>query len=561
MGRTRGGAQGSVYSMVLIISVTLGLAATATAILSTTRARHSDVSIQKRVALSAGEAACEAAAKVLIDMIADYDSNVPDDPQNPMPVDIAIGSDVISCTIAPADVAQQIETDADGVQSILEQWVVVANPVTAEGVLETVRTVYQSRKTPLFQYCVFYGGTCEIQPGPSMTLGGRVHSNSDIHVAVGSGNTLTVDTEYFRSAGDMWRHRLDGVQGYTTGTVRVKNANTGAFVNWDNGLESNSPNWVADTMGNWEGTVQSQDHGVTALSTPSVGSLQAGAGNYYWDKAYEGGIIIEDGQVFVNGNDVTALLPAGTVTSVTMANQREGRNVQYWEIDMDKLVNTDNPSSFVNTYFSAGSPFNGLIHASNSTATPEQPNGTRFKNADVLNQATAKSVEGLTVVSPQPVIVWGDWNDGDPGNYAENLSKKVGSAIIADSVELLSNAWTNSKVLDGGLPSASNTNYYMAILTGNVETSGPGGSYSGGLENLPRFHENWTGKTAKFRGSFVCLWESTYADGQWVYGGSYYTAPNRDWQYDNDLSDAANLPPFTPMAVGIDREVYWETGE
>ena len=59
------------------------------------------------------------------------------------------------------------------------------------------------------------------------------------------------------------------------------------------------------------------------------------------------------------------------------------------------------------------------------------------------------------------------------------------------------------KALTGNLPGAVETSYNIAFVTGNVPTPEGGGTYSGGFENLPRFHENWSGKKAKIRGSFI----------------------------------------------------------
>ena len=89
-----------------------------------------------------------------------------------------------------------------------------------------------------------------------------------------------------------------------------------------------------------------------------------------------------------------------------------------------------------------------------------------------------------------------------------------------------------------------------------MATPDGGGNYSGGFENLPRFHENWSGKTATIRGSFINIFDSEIAKSPWSYGGNVYTAPNRDWQYDTDLMDMANLPPYTPSAIYFLR-VLW----
>jgi hypothetical protein len=86
-------------------------------------------------------------------------------------------------------------------------------------------------------------------------------------------------------------------------------------------------------------------------------------------------------------------------------------------------------------------------------------------------------------------------------------------------------------------------------MTGNIETTSL--DYNGGLENLPRFLEDWSPSgsqvTFKWSGSMINLWNARQADGNWIYGAPNYEAPNRDWSYDIDLDDPSKLPPATPM--------------
>ena len=96
----------------------------------------------------------------------------------------------------------------------------------------------------------------------------------------------------------------------------------------------------------------------------------------------------------------------------------------------------------------------------------------------------------------------------------------------------------------------------MAMITGNDETAGT--QYSGGFENLPRFHENWTNVNCKILGSFVKIYASQIATGKWVYGGDHYTAPNRLWDYDLAFNDVKNLPPFTPNVAQVRSAAFWE---
>ena len=100
----------------------------------------------------------------------------------------------------------------------------------------------------------------------------------------------------------------------------------------------------------------------------------------------------------------------------------------------------------------------------------------------------------------------------------------------------------------------------MAIITGNVRTPDGGGDYSGGLENLPRFHERWGGsKAANINGAFINLFQSRVATERWGKSG-VYKPPKRNWYFDEDLLNSSVLRDLFPQAVGIDRLV-WEEGE
>jgi hypothetical protein len=170
--------------------------------------------------------------------------------------------------------------------------------------------------------------------------------------------------------------------------------------------------------------------------------------------------------------------------------------------------------------------------------------GTGTDAKGVLLHNGSELAGPLTVVSEGPLYVQGDYN---------TVNKK-GAAVIGDAVNLLSNSWTGSKS-KGQLPTASNTTFNMAIVTGNHESFV--GHYNGGLENLPRFHEKWSNKDCNIHGSFVNAWQSRYATGHWAYGGDIYQAPRRNWFYDTFFNDVDNLPPFTPRVVTAVDVVSW----
>jgi len=229
------------------------------------------------------------------------------------------------------------------------------------------------------------------------------------------------------------------------------------------------------------------------------------------------------------GADVSApAAPAISIKSMYDARQAGGSTskIKVTQIDIAKLATTG-------LY-----PANGLLYAANyGEGTGLSAKGVRLVNGSTLPNK-------LTVATPDPMYIWGDFN----------TTAEKPAAVICDAFNLLSNAWNDSKV-KGSLPAASNTTYNVAVVTGNTETVGS--AYNGGLENLPRFHENWDGKTSTIKGSFVKPWFSQYGTAPWVYGGDRYTAPARNWSYNAAFNNVANLPPYTPMAVTAQDIVSW----
>jgi hypothetical protein len=472
-------------------------------------------------------------------------------------------------------------TDADsvGIQTIHQHWL-VQSTADAASFKHTVHRVLDIGLTPIFQYAIFYDKDLELLPGPSMTISGRVHTNHDLYVGVGAGNTLTIKSDYFRSVGDMFRMRKDDGSD-TTGSVKIqKSGTTSLYDMWSQsqlkskgvpstsgfdsnfkGFDSNAdgdlsdmgdwPDFAVGALSTWGGTVQTADHGVKPVEPPSIGSIKRfqdvgpGNGDYSWnatlkDYSYVGqgngdsakgryhataDLVIRDLKAYDNKGTAISM-PTGALTSKTFYDAREGKNVTVTQIDISILK--------ANSLM----PANGEIYASRSDATVSQPNGIRLVNGADLG-------EPLTVVTEDPLYVKGDYN----------TKNKHPAAVIADAVNLLSNAWDDSKKA-GQLPTAKATTWDTAMITGGDETGGAG--YSGGFENLPRFHEKWDGINATILGSFVKIYASEFAKGKWVYGGDHYTAPNRLWDYDTSFNKVENLPPFTPNVAQVRSAGWWE---
>jgi Tfp pilus assembly protein PilX len=190
---------------------------------------------------------------------------------------------------------------------------------------------------------------------------------------------------------------------------------------------------------------------------------------------------------------------------------------------------------------------------------------------------------GLTVATDQGLYVQGDYNVGQkdfhtgfPADLAtptpagnNRVHNKQPAAFLADTFYPLSNTCFNQDqsinhftnvncdngIGDSGSKKApSHTEKNAAILSG-TDISGSPGAYNGGLENYPRFLENWSSKEWRYKGSFVSVDTPQHARGPWG-GGDVYSPPLRPWDYDTEFNDARNLPPLTPQFVYIKQDSF-----
>jgi hypothetical protein len=423
---------------------------------------------------------------------------------------------------------------------------------------------FKSRLVPLFQFAAFYNKDLEILPGPAMTLAGPVHTNGDLYLD--SGASLDILGQV-TTAGDLYRGR--------------KNSNTcnGNPVRVIDPLTpQNLPSCSGRTLipqsavTAWNGMIYT---GVDPVTVPDTGSFEAQPGRLYWDNAdlrvvldlNAGGAIQVRNQDNTGDAVATAALTAcgvGAVnTSNTFFNNREGMTITLLEINMQGVLNCidNNPGVLgpdLDDTTQGGLVFHFTVSGPNSAGLNNY--GVLLTNGNQLQSTNpgAPLVQGLTVVTDQAVYVH--------GNY--NAVNKIPAAVMADSLNVLSGAYRNTwndAAATWANRNAADTTINAAFLAGTDTTGGPAGEgtagqdigiYNGGLENYPRFHENWSGRTLTYRGSFVSLNRPLHVDGVWVYGNPQYTAPNRNWSYDTAFNDAANLPPLTPQFVYLRQELF-----
>lgn len=400
-----------------------------------------------------------------------------------------------------------------------------------------LRMIVESDLIPLFQFAVFYEPRLEIAPGPAMTLGGRVHSNGDLYLQ--SGASLEINS-HVTAAGNIYHGRYSGSgQSTSYGDVLIADANGNlvAMEQGGNWVDAYDGDWVEQSLNLWSGQVEDSDHGITELNLPIVRSGEsidmiktaAESADSYENKATLKIINGQALQVNMDGSvtDVTAdLISLGVINSGSFFDGRENKDVKTLDIDINAL----NSSGYW--------PRNGILYTAEDQ-TGGVLNATRLVNGSTL-------FAGLTVSTKNPLYIQGDYN---------TISKKP-AAVMTDAMTILSNDWSDadgSYAISDARRKASTTQVNTSYMTGNVPSAN--GSYSGGFENLPRFLENWSGIEFKWRGSAIDLWESEEATGKWAYG-SFYTAPNRNWEFDTDLNDPTKLPPGTPV-ISIIQKLAW----
>ena len=208
--------------------------------------------------------------------------------------------------------------------------------------------------------------------------------------------------------------------------------------------------------------------------------------------------------------------------------------------------------------------------------------------------APATSGNGFTIGSEEPVYVWGDYNTGPADPFWPSggtpTTPHSAAAIIADAVTLLSNppsaatvptanvGWTDLESFQNpsqavkvtGPPAfpgrQGNTSYYrMAIAAGkSVPFPEPGWASAaglkdfgtdGGMHNFLRYLEDRSdggnsppsGAVVNYAGSLISMYYSQYATGVFKCCNSTYSAPVRNYFFDTQFLNPANLPPGTPM--------------
>lgn len=265
--------------------------------------------------------------------------------------------------------------------------------------------------------------------------------------------------------------------------------------------------------------------------------------------------------------------PDGVLEAATPGyNVDTNNNVTYSPEDPDEnnLLDTWGAADVGNGFgvATAANPYlaTDCLNAGRQNIVTGARHALKLVDGSLGNVPTAPTVPpsgGFTVASENPVYIQGDYNSnaGDPAWATPPVDvPHAAAAIIADSVSLLSNGWTDqndmANPLNLGARVPAPTYFRTAIAAGknmNFPQVGAGADFGtdGGVHNFLRLLENWGGVGLFYRGSIVSLYYSEYNTGTFKCCTEVYGAPGRRFSFDTDFQNPQNLPPGTPMLQDI----------
>jgi hypothetical protein len=459
-------------------------------------------------------------------------------------------------------------TPYSGLISVGATYEIIANAQNINspyGIMATVGQKLILAQIPIFQFAIFYNDFMEIDPGADMNVIGLVHGNTNINLGPNTGVTLTFSNNV-SSTGTM----ILGTNNYNSsssgqGSVSfVVPSTTGV-------IPLNLPVGT-----NVSGTNSS---GVSAiLQVPPAG--ESPSSSIGTNRLYNQADVIV---LISNGNSITVtsgveinsratVIPSNQwslfiSTNGTFYNGREGMDIAPVNLNVGALRQWSSTNTVLRSALAAAPSRSSSTADVESVFVADMRTGTNFEPGIVLSNGAALPSNGLSIVSPDPVYMVGNWNvttnvnsSGQPINtttQSYSVSNTLPSAIYTDAITILSPAWTPTNSNSGiGSRVATDDTVNAAILTGNVPSTTS--NYSGGVENFVRFLEDWSSVDFYYNGSMVEMFASQVGKAPWPGTGVVYNPPIRDWAFDSNFLNPAQLPPLTPRIIYLQR-AQWTT--
>jgi hypothetical protein len=437
-----------------------------------------------------------------------------------------------------------LESQYSGLSGFASTYRVVSNAREASGLYTTPAAVQQDvqfASIPIFQFAIFYNTDMELNGAATLHVRGRVHGNANLFTGSNANQYFYEDVT---------------TSGIISNGMRYGWGTNGTVYYYDTKDANRSQLTLPIGTNNTAAAVRE-----VLQPPPSGEDINSAMGRErYYNKA-ELVIQVSDTNVYVGvkqpyASSLVSIPWLATTnfvsTNKSFTDQRESKTILTTEIDVGKFVTWAATNAIVIATLGAGSPPNVLYVRDSRTTNSTKMGGVRLVNARSLPS------RGLTVATPNPLYTKGHFNQpNDSYLGTTNTSNTKPASLVSDAYTLLSNLFSDSASSSSySTRVAENTTVVAAVVTGNVLSTGsPSGStgYSGGVNNLPRLLEAWSGKSYTLNGSLVCLFNSAMATAPFQNPGVYYSAPTRNINFDPNFLDSTRLPPGTPAIRALVR--------
>jgi Tfp pilus assembly protein PilX len=476
-------------------------------------------------------------------------------------------------------------------------------------------------ETSILQYSVFYQDDLELASGSDMIINGPVSTNGSAYIGAQSGVDIIITDQLSVFNG------FNGASDTTSGTTMRKPGAPGsstlhAPIFDRNPHDTTTPDQATarasqvEKLTSPENFVGGVNIGKALTDYPDAYENAAGvtdANEVYRSiiapppKETDGTAIPEDPTVasrrmynragivvtIAEALDGTISVNVGTPTNPTAYNatvasnindiipvaerrkslydKREGREIKTTTLDVGAL------NTALGTLSTLSSAYNGVVYIHDETSGARGPgdgSGIRLKNAETTPNLTDVNGQpkGFAVVSNNALYVQGDYNTAEITDASGTRTNPA--ALMADAVTLLSEGWnddnaTGTSEVRRAVPEGTSTSMTInsAILTGNTPSSATPPVNSGGVQNLVRLMEDWSGYRIAIKGSMGQLFTSKYMNSIFKSPSQpigvdpdgtvtnddrvYYVPDERVLDFDQDL--ARRPPAWTPTTTEFHR--------
>ncbi|NLF39138.1 hypothetical protein GX586_06820 [bacterium] len=418
--------------------------------------------------------------------------------------------------------------------------------------VEVCETI-EARSFSIFEYGVFVDGDLMINSDKKMRIMGAVHANGVLRLGTRAAADGLVLGSYVTSASNIYNCSQP-----TKTTINYDDDGSGHSMTDYLGykLDSDHPYWKVLSTMIWRGRVMSWEHGMPRLMLPLpyaqsnprilIEPPHPSDNEFVAEARYANRAALR-----IMGDNIQRFNPSTsnftTIAQVgsSSVNSWLSTNKYFWNNTINGFVTPmDIDVGAFRTWAQANAPvfYNDEARAGVLYISISNKPGTAVRltnGASLPNPIIAGVTNGFTVVTENPLYLLGHYN-----SYTE-----CPACVISDSLTVLSSNWDDDEhlVVDSPRGSVKNTRYLTSMITGqatNINTF-TAESWFGGIEDLPKYIEDWKGTGAsgnkEIRGTICSIWPSKYELTNLVDPDA---GPNRLWWYDSTFAYPPGAPRF-----------------